>query len=87
MPKEFVIRTPDQLSPVVSGFRRARGVNQTELGAQLGLSQKTYSALELHPDRTSVTRFLALLSALQVELVLRDKLTGETIGSGPATEW
>jgi HTH-type transcriptional regulator/antitoxin HipB len=88
MADEYVIRIHQHLAPVLQGFRRRRSLNQTEAGLRLGLTQRTYSALERHPERTSVARLLALLSVLNVELVLREKRRDVPLDrNGNPLEW
>lgn len=72
----FLALTPSQLAQVVRGYRRARGLTQHQAAARGGLLQKTVSALETAPDRAAIESLLKLLAALDVELVLRDKLAG-----------
>lgn len=70
---EYILRTADQLRPILKGFRNARGYSQTELAGRLGITQQALSALEREPDSASVGRLMQLLAALDVEIVLRDK--------------
>lgn len=70
---EYVLRTPDQLRPVLQGFRKARDCSQTELAGRLGITQQALSALEREPDSASVSRLMQVLAALDVEIVLRHK--------------
>lgn len=72
---EYLALTPYQLAQVLRGYRRARGLTQLEAAALGGLLQKTVSNIELAPERTSVESLFKLLSALNLELVLRDKNT------------
>lgn len=70
---EYLALTPHQLAQVLRGYRRSRRMTQQEAANLGGLLQKTVSNLELAPQRTSVESLFKLLSALNVELVLRDK--------------
>ncbi len=70
---EYLALTPQQLAQVLRGYRRSRRLTQREAANLGGLLQKTVSNLELAPQRTSVESLFKLLSALNVELVLRDK--------------
>jgi len=80
---EFTVRTVAQLGAVLRGFRDAQGLTQQALGERAGLAQKSISAMEHAPERSSVARLFQLLSGLEVELVLRRR--GKT-PSAPA-EW
>ncbi|MBL8518742.1 MAG: transcriptional regulator [Betaproteobacteria bacterium] len=70
---EYLALTPYQLAQVLRGYRRSRGLTQQDITAIGGPLQKTVSNLELAPERTSVESLFKLLSALNLELVLRDK--------------
>ena len=80
--KEFVIRTPRQLGPVLQGYRKTRGLTQASVGQTVGVPQGEISKLELDSSSTSLGRIFKLLAALDLELVVRarDK-------SGPRSEW
>jgi HTH-type transcriptional regulator / antitoxin HipB len=80
--KEFVIRTPRQLGPVLQGYRKSRRLTQASLGQAVGVPQGDISKLELDPSRTSLGRIFKLLAAMDLELVIRprDKRT-------PPSEW
>ena len=68
---EFPLRTAEQLSGLLQGFRKAAGLTQVELAARLGVTQQTLSALERNAAAVSAARLVKLLSILDVELVLR----------------
>ena len=70
---EYTVTTPSQLGQVLQGCRKQRGLTQRELGARVGLLQKAVSMLETDPSHTSVERLFKLLSALELQIVLRDK--------------
>lgn len=78
------IRTSNQLGQLLQGRRRQLKFSQAELGARAGISQKRQSALELAPERITVDRLLRLLASLNLELVVREKATGEP---SPSQEW
>ncbi len=70
---DYVIRTPAQLGQVLKGLRRDRRLTQAAVAARMGLLQSKVSTLEADPGKTSVDRLFRLLSALGMELVLREK--------------
>ena len=72
---DYLIRTPAQLGDALKARRLTKGVTQKETAKLVGLLPKTISALESTPERSSVESFLKLLSALELELVLREKST------------
>lgn len=70
MANQYPIRILTQLNPVLQGFRRSRGLTQADVAARLGVSQQSYARLEANPGRASMARVLAVLQALEVDLVL-----------------
>ncbi len=71
--KEFVIRTPQQLGPVLQGYRKGRPLTQAEVGQKAGLPQSEISRLELDASGASLSRVFKLLAALELELVVRPR--------------
>lgn len=84
---DYPVRTIDQLTPILRGFRHRRGLTQQELGQNLGITQKTVSALERKAGSMSVGRLLEILSVLDVELVLREKHPVGIEEPAPRSEW
>ena len=75
--KEQVIRAPAQLGLLLKGVRRQQGLSQQDLALKAGgTSQARLSQLELQPGRLTVERLLLLLAALDLELVLRPRQSG-----------
>ena len=70
---EVKIPAATQIGEVLQGWRKERKLTQAQLGAKVGLSQVAVSHLEQAPEKTSVERLFRLLSALEVDLVLRDR--------------
>lgn len=70
---DYLARTPQQLGPALKGCRQQRSLTQGAAGAKVGLKQATVSAVEADASRTSVATLYKLLSALDLELVIRDK--------------
>lgn len=62
------IRTSGQLSPILKQLRKDKGWSQIELGRRIGLSQERISAIENHPEKTSIDQLFTLLMALDAEL-------------------
>jgi HTH-type transcriptional regulator / antitoxin HipB len=73
---QYIIRTPKQLAQALKARRIISKATQQDVGRRVGLLPKTISALESTPERSSIESLLKLLSALGVELVLRDKEMG-----------
>lgn len=70
---DYIVRTPDQLGQYLKALRQARGESQAVIAHRLGVSQARYSAMERGSEKISVERLLSVLSALDVELVVRNK--------------
>jgi HTH-type transcriptional regulator/antitoxin HipB len=80
---EQVIRAPAQLGVLLKGVRRRQGLSQQDLALKAGgISQARLSQLELQAGRLTMERLLLILSALDLELVVRPRQT--TLES---TEW
>jgi HTH-type transcriptional regulator/antitoxin HipB len=80
---EQVIRAPAQLGVLLKGVRRRQGLSQQDLALKAGgISQARLSQLELQAGRLTLERLLLILSALDLELVVRPRQT--TLES---TEW
>lgn len=78
---EDVIRTPQQLSQVLRAYRKKKGLTQQLAGKDVGLLPKTVSALELKPEGSSIESLFRLLSALDLELVVRAKGSSRPSGN------
>lgn len=80
-PRQFPVATPSQLGQVLRGFRRSQKLTQAQVARLGGLLPKTVSAVETSPSKVTFDSLYRVLSALNVELVLRPK------GSQPPAEW
>lgn len=69
---DYAIQTPLQLSSHLRALRKARGLSQAGLGLALGVGQTRVARIEGSPTAISVDQLLQLLSALGVQLVLRE---------------
>lgn len=67
------IRTTQQLAMVLQGYRKQSGLTQKQAGNKVGLLPKTISRLESNPDDSGIASLFKLLSALDLELLLRPK--------------
>ena len=80
---EQVIQAPAQLGMLLRSLRRQQGMSQQELALKAGgTSQNRLSQLELQPGRLTVERLLLILSALDLELVVRPRAN-----SNERAEW
>lgn len=82
---DYLIRTPAQLGDALKARRLTKELTQQEAARRVGLLPKTISALESAPERSTVESFLKLLSALELELVLRERSTKPKTARTP--EW
>jgi HTH-type transcriptional regulator / antitoxin HipB len=82
---DYPIQSPGQLSAHLRSLRKARGLNQVQLGAALGVGQARVARIERDPTAVSVEQFLDLLGALGVQMVLRSAgpRTAATPGVAP----
>lgn len=67
------IRTVPQLASILQGHRKQAGLTQIQAASKVGLLAKTISNLETDPGSSSIASLFKLLSALDLELVLRPK--------------
>ena len=84
---DYVARAPAQLGPILRSIRAERGLTQQDAGAKVGLKQSTVSAIESDAARTSVDTLYKLLSALGLELVVRDKPSNPGSSGVLKREW
>ena len=78
---ENSVHTPQQLGLVLRGCRKSLKLSQAAAAKTVGLLPKTVSALETMPERCSVESLFKILSALELELVLRPKSFVKNKGS------
>ena len=82
--QSYVVRTPGQLIPIFSAFRKRNGLSQAQLARLIGVSQQTVSQLERNPDKATLERLLRAFAAMDVEIVVRKKgVSAETEGVAP----
>jgi HTH-type transcriptional regulator / antitoxin HipB len=70
---DYPLTTPQQLRPLLIGFRKAAGLTQAQLAARLGVTQQTYAQLEAKPESASLDRIYLVLKLLDVSLILTDR--------------
>lgn len=85
---DYVARTPKQLAPILKSCRVQRQLTQQTVGSKVGLKQATVSTLEADAARSSVATLYKLLSALGLELVIRDpQAKPSSSGTKKRAEW
>ena len=70
---ENYVQTPVQLGQILKARRNILRLTQEKAGRTVGLLPKTISALEIKPEGSSISSLFKLLSALDLEIVLRPK--------------
>lgn len=80
--KEYPVQTSQQLGAVLRGFRRERKLTQRDVGERTGLAQNAVSLLEKDPCTASLARIVRVISALDLELVVRPRKAADR-----STEW
>ena len=87
--KTYPLQTADQLQPILAAFRKTAGLTQADLAVRLGVTQQTYSAAERNAANMSVAKLMAVLNALDVELVLQPKSTKAALAPSnqPTAQW
>jgi HTH-type transcriptional regulator/antitoxin HipB len=72
---EQIARTSKQIGAAIRRHRRSARISQTELGAKTGLRQATISALENGEQGVQLRTLLDVMTALGLEMVIRDRST------------
>jgi len=72
---EYRIAIAQQLGGLLKSIRKKNQLTQQQLGERLGLSQRMVAKLEAHPEKASFERVLHALSALEIDLVLKERKT------------
>ena len=81
---QHVIRTPNQLGPILRALRKQAGLTQADVAAQLGITRQAVSELENRPESATFERLMKLCAVLRVEIVLQARGAPHTAG---AVEW
>ncbi len=84
---EYVARTAHQLGKAFRSRRKQLGLSQSEVAATAGLLQTQISVIESHDAKATVTTLYKALSALGLELVLREIGGPQAPGRRSRTEW
>lgn len=77
---EAIARTPQLLGQALRSRRVKLKLSQTDVGSKVGIKQDTVSMLEIHTSSSTVETLYKALSALGLELVVREKVrTGASV--------
>jgi HTH-type transcriptional regulator/antitoxin HipB len=72
-----IARTTKQVGAALRRRRRQMGLSQTDLGAKASLRQATISGLENGEPGTQLRTLMDIISALDLELVVRERTKGK----------
>ena len=81
---QHVIRTPNQLGPILRALRKQAGLTQADVAGQLGVTRQAVSELENRPESATFERLMKLCAVLGVEIVLQARGAPHAAG---AVEW
>lgn len=73
----YPIKTLSQLPLILKGFRKEKGLTQTDMAKKLGISQQSYAHFEANPTTATLERLFVVLRMLDVEISL-DQLSSTT---------
>lgn len=74
---EQIARTAAQLGAALRRRRRRLAMTQADVGTRMHLRQATISRLENGEPKTQLQTLIDVLAALDLELVVRPRTTGE----------
>jgi HTH-type transcriptional regulator/antitoxin HipB len=86
-PMKQILSFSRQLGPLIQSARKSAGLTQAELARRLGISQSRISSMELDPGTINVDQLLALLAALDHEVLVQPKKGVATERGSAAPEW
>ena len=75
---EQIARTTKQIGAAIRRRRRALGLNQKDVGKKTNLRQATVSGLEAGEVGTQLRTLFGVLTALNMELVIRPRTKAST---------
>jgi HTH-type transcriptional regulator/antitoxin HipB len=78
---DYPVKTPEQLRVALRRIRQNQGLNQSQFGQRVGLSQERISAIESHPEKITTDQLLTLLMAMGMELVIKPR-TSDRLSPG-----
>lgn len=79
------IRSPEDIGDLIHFLRKQRNLTQTELAKLTGIKQQTISAIENGLQQAEVKTLFSILSALNLEIVIRPR-TQRTQGFAPGAK-
>lgn len=82
----MIITSPKHLSILAASQRQSLGLSQTDVAKQVGLTQKTISKFESHPESVMLSTAFLILSALQLDVKITPKEAHQQSGQW-TEEW
>ena len=84
---DHIARTPQQLASILRSWRTRNNLTQQAVAAKVGIKQSTVSVTEADASRAQVATLYKLLSALGLELVIRERASSSTSRRASGKEW
>ena len=84
---DYVARTPEQLARILKSTRAQRKMTQRDVASRVGIKQSTVSVIEADASRARVETLYKLLSALGLELSIRERGSSLASRRTSAREW
>ncbi len=84
---DHLVVTPNQLRQILKTARKASQLSQGELAARVGLSQSRISAFEQDTANIGLGQLLALLNALDLDLLVKPRNDTSPAAVSPSSEW
>ncbi len=72
-----LIRTPQQLAPLMRAYRLKAGLSQAALAERLGISRQAVSALERAPESATFERLMKVWALLGIQVTLQERDSGQ----------
>ncbi|TLS66189.1 helix-turn-helix domain-containing protein [Mariprofundus erugo] len=83
---EYKVAIAQQLSTQLKTLRKQAGLTQQQLGEKLGVSQRVIARNEAHPEKVHFERILQMLSALDADLIIRERKSANASNRTPEEE-
>jgi HTH-type transcriptional regulator/antitoxin HipB len=71
---EKVIRSPDDIGPLIRAIRKHNNLTQEALSKLTGVKQQNISAIESGTQQANIKTLFAILSTLNLELLIHERL-------------
>ena len=83
----YPIKTLSQLSLVLKGFRKEKGLTQAAIAERLGISQQSYAYFEANPTTATIERLYMVLRILDVEIFLHPSSSAARKGTASSASF